>query len=121
MLKVGEIIQTVKGIVETRIDLVKYEIQDEFLGVLARLILLVMIGAMTLLVLLFLSLSTAFYLSSITGQPFMGFLLVSLFYMLILFGLFYTRYSKRVQSKIQLALRNFILRNRKDSDDEQEG
>ncbi|MHA7129466.1 phage holin family protein [Algoriphagus namhaensis] len=116
MLKVGEIIQTIKGIVETKVELIKMEIQDEFLGVISRLVLLVLIGAVLLLVLLFLSLTTAFYLSSLTGKPFMGFLLVSLFYMLILAGLFYTRYSPVVQRKIQGALRNFILRNKKDSD-----
>lgn len=118
MLKVGEIIQTVRGIVETKIDLVKFEIQEEFLGVLARLILLIIIGAMTFLVLLFFSLSFAFYLSSVTGRPFMGFLLIGLLYLLLLFGLFYSRYSSGVQRKIQGGLRGFILNNKKESDDE---
>ena len=118
MLKVGEIVQTVKGLVETKVDLMKLELQEEFLGVIARLILLVMIGSMLLLALLFFSLALAFYLSSVTGHPFMGFLIVGLIFLLVLFGLFYVRYSPAVQKRIQLALRNFILRNRKDSEDE---
>ncbi len=118
MLKIAEIIQTIKGIVETKVDLLKLEIQEEFLGIIARLVLLIMIGSMLLLVLLFFSLSLAFYLSSLTGRPFMGFLLIGLFYLLILFGLFYTRYSRTVQQRIQMALRNFILRNRRDTDAE---
>jgi len=119
MLKVGEIVQTVKGLIETKVGLIKLEIQEEFLGIIARIILLVMIGSMLLLVLLFFSLSLAFYLSTVTGHPFMGFLIVSLIFLLVLFGLFYVRYSPAVQQKIQMGLRNFILRNRKDSDEEE--
>ena len=40
MLKIGEIIQTIKGLIEARIGLVKQEIQDEFVGILSRLLLL---------------------------------------------------------------------------------
>ena len=63
MLNLGEIVQTIKSIVETRIQLIKSEIQDEFVGILSRLILLMIMGALTLLVFLFLSLSLAFAIS----------------------------------------------------------
>lgn len=120
MLKFGEIIQTVKGIVETKVDLVKSEIQDEFVSIVSRFILLTMIGAMGFLVLLFLSLSLAFYLSQFTKSPFMGFLLVGLMYLLVVVGLILSRNSKRGQVKIQDYCKEFIFsryRKNKQSDE----
>lgn len=109
MLNFGEIIQTVKGIVEARFDLVKSEIQDEFVGIVSRFVLLTMIGAMSFIVLLFLSMSLAFYLSQFTKTPYMGFLLVALLYLLIVVGLILSRNSSRVQSKIQVTCKEFIF------------
>lgn len=120
MLQIGEIIQTVKGIVEAKIDLVKSDIQDEFVGMMSRFILLTLIGSMAFIVLLFLSLSLAFYLSQFTKLPFMGFFLVGLLYLLIVVGLILTRNSKRFHSKIQETLKEFIFsRNRKNKNDDE--
>ena len=91
MLKIGEIIQTVKGIVETKIDMVKLDIQDQISGILTRLIFLVMMGGSLLLVLLFFSLSLAFFLSQYFESPHMGFFLVGLLYLLVLLVLYLLR------------------------------
>lgn len=109
MLNFGEILQTVRGIVETKVDLVKAEIQDEFVGIVSRFILLSLIGAMAFLVLLFLSLALAFYLSQFTKSPFMGFLMVALLYLLVVGGLILSRNSNSVQSKIQVTCKEFIF------------
>ena len=109
MLKIGEIVQTIKGIIETRIGLVKQEIQNEFVGILSRLILLVIIGSMLLLVFLFLSLSLAFFLSQVTKSPYLGFLIVALMYFLVVLVLFLSKDSLKIQEKIQTALKDFIF------------
>ena len=119
MLKIGEVIQTLRGLIETKIDLVKYEIQDELLGYVSRIILLTIIGAIALLVLLFFSLSMAFFLSSYTESPFMGFFLVGLFYLLILLVLFLTRHSQNIQHRIQKAMRVFIFNNIRATDEDE--
>ncbi|SIO00184.1 phage holin family protein [Algoriphagus halophilus] len=113
MLKIGEIIQTLKGIVETKIDIVKLEIQEEFLGIVSRLVLLFFMCAVFLLVLLFFSFSLAFFLSQYTNSPYMGFLLVGLMYLAFLGFLYYTRYSKTIQRNVQDGLKIFILNARK--------
>lgn len=109
MLKVGEIIQTLKGIVETKIDLVKSEIQDQFVGMMAKIILYILIGVMSFIVLIFLSLALAFYISQFTKLPYMGFLLVALIYLLIVVVLFLTRKSESFHTKIQGSLRDSIF------------
>lgn len=121
MLKINEIVQTVKSIVETRIGLVKQEIQDEFVGILSRLILLTVIGSMLMLVFLFLSLSIAFFLSQLTKSPYLGFLIVALVYFLIVLLMILTRDSFQLQKKTEGYLKNFIFRMKKkqeEKDDE---
>ncbi|WP_296698100.1 phage holin family protein [Algoriphagus sp.] len=113
MLKIGEIVQTIKGIVETKIDLLRLEIQDEFLGIISRVLLLFFMSAICLLVLLFFSFSLAFFLSQYTNSPYMGFLLVGLIYLALLVFLYYSRYSKSIQNSVQDGLKVFIFNARK--------
>jgi hypothetical protein len=110
MLKIGEIVQTVKGIVETKIEMVKLDIQDQFAGVLSRMIFLIMMGGSLLLVLLFLSLSLAFFLSQYFESPHMGFLIVGLLYLLVLLLLFLARDNDATQEKMQKGMKGFIFR-----------
>lgn len=118
MLKVTEIVQTVKSLVETRINIVKQEVQDEFLGIVSRIILLVVGGVITLLVLLFFSLSLAFYLGFLFEKPFIGFLLVGLIYLLLLLSIYLGRYSFGIQEKVQQTLGDFIFKKYKQKEDE---
>ncbi|MDR7131571.1 putative membrane protein YqjE [Algoriphagus sp. 4150] len=112
MLRIGEIIQTIKGIVETKVDLVKLEIQEQVAGILTRIIFLVLMGGSLLLVLLFFSLSLAFYLSQRFESPHMGFLLVGLIYLIILLILFLLRDNDPTEEKMQKGLKGFIFRVR---------
>lgn len=113
MLKIGEIVQTVKGIVETKLDIVKLEIQEEFLGIVSRILLLLFMCVVFLLVLLFFSFSLAFFLSQYTNSPYLGFLLVGLIYLTVLAFLYYTRYSNTFQKNVQEGLKVFIFNARK--------
>lgn len=121
MLKVGEIIQTVKGIVETKIDLIKSDIQDQFVGMMAKFLLYLLIGIMSFIVLIFLSLALAFYISQFTKLPYMGFLLVALFYLLVVIALFLARKSDLFNNKIPGSLRDSIFSgtNKNKNEDEQ--
>lgn len=121
MLKISEIVQTVKGIIETRIGLVKQEIQDEFVGILSRIILLTAIGSMLLLVFLFLSLSLALFLSQVTKSPYMGFLIVALMYFMVVLIMYLTRDSLQIQERTENLLKDFIFKikkNKEEKDDE---
>ncbi len=119
MLKIGEIVETIKGIVETKVELVKFEIQEEFIGIIFRLLLLTFMIAVGLLVLLFFSFSLAFFLSQYTKSPYMGFLLVGGLFLVLLGGLYNSRYSVRLQRGVEVGLRRFIFNRRnKNKNDE---
>ncbi|WP_297336441.1 phage holin family protein [Algoriphagus sp.] len=119
MLNVSEIVQTVKSLIETRVNLVKSEIQDEIMGMVSRIILLMAMVILVLLVFLFLSLSLAFFLSSVTESPFMGFLLVSLLYLLMLLILYLSRYNQGIQQKVQNGIKSFIFDKLKGQDSDE--
>jgi hypothetical protein len=113
MFKISEIVQTVKGIIETRVGLVKQEIQDEFVGILSRIILFVVMGFLLLFVFLFLSISLAFYLIQVTESPYMGFLIVALIYLLIVVVMFLAKDSLNIQDRIEVVLKGSVLKFKK--------
>ncbi|MCS5490805.1 MULTISPECIES: phage holin family protein [Algoriphagus] len=121
MVNISEISQTIRKLVETRINLIKEEIQDQVMGVVTRVLLLVIIGGLMLLVLLFFSLALAFFLSSVFESTYSGFLLVGLFYLLLVVGLYWLRYSPSIRKEIQGGMSNFIFDNSKKEEDGEEG
>jgi hypothetical protein len=113
MLNFAEILQTIKSLIETKIELVKSDIQDQLVGMLSRLILLVLIGSILLVAGLFLSLSLAFYISQVTQSPYFGFLVVSLGYLIVVIFLYLTRDSQGFQQQVNTSLKNFIFNSTK--------
>jgi uncharacterized protein YacL len=109
MVNFAEIIQTIKSLVETRIELVKSDIQDQLVGMLSRLILLILIGSVGLVSGLFLSLSLAFYISQVTHSPYLGFLIVALCYLVIVVFLYLTKDSIGFQHQFNAFLKQFIF------------
>lgn len=109
MLNIGEIIQTVKSMIETKIEMVKLDIQEEFSGIVSRFFILILIGAMAFLVLLFLSLSMAFYLNQIMNSSFFGFLIVGSIFMIVVLTLIISKNSRGLQRRIQASIKTFIF------------
>jgi hypothetical protein len=109
MVNFTEIIQTIKSLVETRIELVKSDIQDQVVGMLSRLILLILIGSIGLVSGLFLSLSLAFYISQVTQSPYLGFLVVAVCYLVVVVFLYLTKDSQGLQQQFSAFLKQFIF------------
>ncbi len=120
MFNVGEIVQTVKSLIETRIDLVKNEIQDQMLGIVSRVVLLMIMGVMLLLVILVFSLALAFFLSTYLGSPFMGFLIVGFLYIVFLLILYLSRDSLSIQNKVQVGMKSFIFKKSEEKTEDDE-
>ena len=113
MLNFAEILQTIKSLIETKIELVKSDIQDQLVGMLSRLILLILIGSILLVAGLFLSLSLAFYISQVTQSPYFGFLVVALGYLVVVVFLYLTRDSQGFQQQVNTSLKQFIFNSTK--------
>ncbi len=115
MFNVSEIIQTIKQLIEVRVTLIKEEINDHITALFARIFLLFMMAAVSMMVLLFASISLAFYLSEKVYSTFLGFLYVSLIYVLVLILLYFIRESSSLTNPTQKFLKGFIFRRKKDN------
>ena len=102
MLNVSEIIQTIKQLIEVRVQLIKSEIQDQFSDIFSRIFILVLMGLASLMILLFASLSLAFYLGEILYSPFKGFLYVAVIYLLLFVLLFLIRESRGLLNSFKI-------------------
>ncbi|MDP4657389.1 MAG: phage holin family protein [Algoriphagus sp.] len=121
MLNFTELIQTFKSLIETRIELVKSDIQDQLVGILSRLILLILIGSILLVAGLFLSLSLAFYISQVTQSPYLGFLVVAVCYLLVVVLLYLTKDTRGFQQQGNIFLKKFIFDSTKGKDTDEQG
>jgi uncharacterized membrane protein YqjE len=115
MLNISEMIQTIKQLVEVRIQLIQDEISEQLSSVLTRIFLLLLMATVSVMVLLFASFSLAFYLSELMYSTYKGFLYVALLYLLVFVFVYFLKDAKSIVDSFQKFLRNFIFRRRKEN------
>ncbi len=113
MLNVSEIIQTIKKLIEVRIQIVKNQVEEQFSEVLSRIFILIVMGLASLMILLFASISLAFYIGEKLYSPYMGFLYVSLLYLLLFVFLYLLRESDGLIASFRRFFKSFLFRNKK--------
>lgn len=85
LLKLDSLFDSVSAYIEARIALVKLEIKEEIAGVMARVLMALMLFFTFSMFFMFLNLGLALYINILFPEyPFVGFLLISAFYLLIL-------------------------------------
>jgi RsiW-degrading membrane proteinase PrsW (M82 family) len=119
MLNVSEIIQTIKQLIEVRIQLVKDEVNDQISNFLTRIFLLVVMGTVSVMVLFFASFSLAFYLSALVQSTSQGFLYVALIYLLLLVVLYFIKDSLSVGNGFKEVINAFLFSAKKRIKDEE--
>ncbi|AWW30931.1 phage holin family protein [Echinicola strongylocentroti] len=117
MLNFSEIINTVKRLIEVKIQMLKNDLQDELSAVITRVAILSMMVIVSVLILLFGSIALAFYFAELTYSNSLGFLYVGLIYVGLLVFLYIIKDSKGIQKNIGLVLNTFLFFRKKNSDD----
>jgi ABC-type glycerol-3-phosphate transport system permease component len=77
--------ENVKDYVQTRIDLIKLKTVDKASTAITSTIVSIATAILGLFIILFLSFAAAYGVAELTGKTYIGFLVVSGFYMLLLF------------------------------------
>lgn len=113
-----EIISTLKKLIEVRLKIIKSEIADKISSMAARVGLLVMMVLSASFILLFGSISLAFYFSEIYGSSSIGFLFLTGIYLAIFIILFLLRNASFIHKVLKSALNKyvFLFDNKKDKD-----
>lgn len=114
MLNISEIIQTIKQLIDVRVQLVKDEISEQFASVLSRIFLLLLMATVSVMVLLFASFSLAFYLSELMYSTYKGFLYVALLYLLVFVLIYFLKDAKSIVESFQKFLKHFIFKGKRE-------
>lgn len=111
-----EIISTLKKLIEVRFKLLKSEIADEISSLIARLGVLALMVLTASFILLFGSISLAFYFSELYGSSSVGFLLLTGIYLLLFLLLYLLKNTIFFQRVLKNTLSKyvFLFKNRKD-------
>ncbi|MFC4872260.1 phage holin family protein [Negadavirga shengliensis] len=109
MISISEVVTTIKKLIEIRFEILKNEIQDELGIIVARVVVLVSMVLASLFILLFCSISLAFYLGELYASPYLGFLMVAAIYLLILLILYIIRNSSVLQVNLKNSLASFVF------------
>jgi hypothetical protein len=108
--KSDSIIANLMGYIDTRIDLVKLDLQTKLKSVFVSTIHGVLLGVVGLLMLLFLNIFIAMWLNDVLDSRFWGFGIVTLFYLILLVILLVGLDKKVFQGMADKAFRNTIYK-----------
>jgi polyferredoxin len=82
LLKLENLFESVSGYVESKFELFKMEVREELAGIVARVLVILLIGLCFLLFLILASIGLAYYLGTLVGMT-GGIMIVAGFYLLI--------------------------------------
>lgn len=109
-LKLDSLIEHLTGFVETRIELMKVEVQEELARVLSRAMVFVVISSVLTLFILLFSMAVSFKIGERLGY-FGGFAIVAGFYLLI--GLIVLAFRTRISEQVEHKLEEIMRRKKK--------
>ncbi|SRR5690606_12659766 len=120
MSKISEVVNTIKELIDVRLEMIQEEIRTRISSFIARIAILVLMGLFALFLLLFASFSLAFYLSEVTRSPWLGFLYVAGIYLVIVIILYFVRNSLQLQANLRSSLSRFVFLGEKEKKEEHE-
>ncbi len=107
------LIEEVREYLETRSRLSKLKAIDKGSQIASELTTIILLGLFFLLFLIFLSIAGALVLSDLLGKPYLGFLIVSVIYMLLAIILYFNK-ENLIKKPIANSLISKLLKDPKD-------
>lgn len=115
MLKVDNLVDNVAGYIENKIELVKIEAKETAAKVIVKAILFSAIAVFTLFTLIFASATAALALNSALDSNFLGFLIVTGFYLLLLIVAFVFQSNEKLSLKLEEFAADMLNNTKKDN------
>lgn len=103
-LRIDAILENLTGLIEARMALAKLEIKEEVAKVGARIIAGVVLAFLLVMIIIFMSITLATWLNYLLGSMFLGYLIVTGFYLLVLLLLIAFKVHVWLQQKIESML-----------------
>ena len=103
-LKIDAIIENLTGLIEARLELAKIEIKEEVAKTGARIITGIVLAFLAVMIVIFLSMSLATWLNYLLDSVYLGYVIVTGFYLLVLVLLIVFKVHVWLQQKIEAML-----------------
>jgi len=103
-LRFDAIIEHLTGLIEAKLELVKLELKEEVARTGARIIAAVVFSFLLVMIVIFISLALATFLNHLIGNPYIGYFIVTGFYILVLVLLIAFKAHVWLQEKIEAML-----------------
>lgn len=103
-LRIDAILENLTGLIEARMALAKLEIKEEVAKVGARIIAGVVLAFLLVMIIIFMSITLATWLNYLLGSMFLGYLIITGFYLLVLLLLIAFKVHVWLQQKIESML-----------------
>ncbi len=100
-LKIDELIDTVTEYVKVKMELIKLNMIEELSGIISQLIALTLILTVFTFFLFFGSITLSLFLNDIWHSPYLGYLAVTTFYLLMVFFFVYLLQSGKLQEAVE--------------------
>lgn len=111
-LGLGNLLESTKGLIDTRVKLIKVELKDELAKALSNIFIAALLLSFLFLAILLLSLGLGMFLGNIWNNYFYGFAVVSGFYVLLFVILFLIKDKIRLRERIEHELNNVFHINK---------
>lgn len=105
-LRLDAIIDNLTGLIETRLELAKIEIKEEVAKIGARIISGVVLAFLGVLIIIFFSFSLATWFNSLLDSIYLGYVIVTGFYLVVFLLLILLKAHVWLQQKIESGLIN---------------
>lgn len=122
--KIKEVLNTEKwienfeGYLDARIELAKYDAREAGVAILTKTIIYGTIGFFGLLTLICLNFALGYWISSMLGNSFGGFFILTTIYLLLFLMVYINKSNKKMLEKIETSIRNSIKKMGEKSQEE---
>lgn len=116
LLKLENLFENLSGYVESKIELFKFEIREEVVSILSKVLVTLIVAVCFFFFLTLASLGLAYYLGTLVGMA-GGLLIVAGVYLLIF--IFLIAFREQVSDGIHALVMNMSMAHKKDKDDDE--
>jgi hypothetical protein len=108
LLGVNALIDNLKGYVETKIELLKIEVQEKLTTLITLFLVLFCVAIFGVLAFFFLNIALALYLNQILDSAFLGFVILGSFYLLILIVLVFSTIKGTIHKLVSKGVKSIF-------------
>lgn len=113
-LRIDAIIENLTGLIEARVELAKLEVKEEVAKVGAKIVAAIVFSFLLIMIIIFLSISVGALLNSVLESMFLGYVIVTGFYLLVLVLLIVFKAHIWLQQKLEGVLIDFVDTTKED-------